>query len=173
MQGDGLGGELAKDDDEGCDSREGDHHRHDSCHGFGSEGEQERDGGIDQSREERFPKPADSEACHGDPELRSSNRAIEVLECREEGTGAGLSPGGQLFNARAAHAHERELRGNKEAVDADQRSDNDKANDDHPCIRHEEMIAECAVAGRRLPVVSDLVLCRRSGGLRSWGYGHR
>ena len=134
LEGEGLGDELAEQDLEVGDEREGE----DDGDGVGVDGGVRREGGEPAGGETEddlgdggLADPAEGEAGEGDAELDGGEELVDGVLELEGGAGAGAAERDELLDAGLADADEGELRGHKEAVGQDEEGHHDRA-EEHP-----------------------------------------
>jgi hypothetical protein len=115
-----LRGQLAEDDVEEGDDREGDGER-DGVQRHLGDAPLERL--LQKARDHRLADPPQGERRHRDAELRSRDVGVEVVEEAEEPPRGAVAVRGQRLDARAADADQCELRGHEEPVEQDEEED--------------------------------------------------
>ena len=116
LQRDRLGRELAQNDvqsgdDDECDGN-GDAVRGAFRHGR----RQERESRLENRGERRLGNPPQPDARHRDAELRRRDVPVGQSDGAPHGVRAQMALSDQLIDARLAHGHDREFRGNEESV---------------------------------------------------------
>jgi hypothetical protein len=75
---------------------------------------------LQQTRQRRLAQEADPDRGHRDPDLAGRKRLVDVIELLEHELSARRILLGELLEPAAARAHQRELRGDEEAIHRDQ-----------------------------------------------------
>ncbi len=76
--------------------------------------------GLYEVRDRRLADPPEGQGGHGDPDLADGEVRVQVAQGLAHHAGPGAPLLLQLHDARLAHAHQGELRGHEERVEAHQ-----------------------------------------------------
>ena len=82
---------------------------------------------LDHACKRRFTNPSQSEAGHGDAQLRRSEIPVRLRERPPDGARETIAFGHELIHPGLAHAHECELRGDEECIHERQHQNDDEA----------------------------------------------
>src|SRR5688572_791642 len=150
-----LRSELAEDDVQESDDEE----RHTDCRGgvrtrrrCGETEDAEQP--VDQYSESGLANPAEREGCDRDPELRSRDVAVQMLEGALDILRGAIACGSHLVDAAAANRNQGELGRDEKGVEADQEENYPQAGRDRPASY---VLGRTLLKGKKVIVVLCMI----------------